>query len=220
MRTYSKLILAALAASALLAVAASGANARNLSVNEKNFELIWNEAKRKLAFTAGGRTVECNVVLLGSFVERTIKKETSITQNNINHGTLESCTGGTATIRTETMPWPGRYRTFTGRLPAIRSIIGGLIRATFRVRESGGLECEAASEVTHPIVGIVGNSAQAPETGLETTGEPVNLAVEPGNGIPLRGEGFLCAFAGEGRFEGVGLLLNLPRTRKLKITLI
>ena len=225
MRYRSKLTLAALTAAALLAVAVSGASARSLRVTERNFELIWNEAlgapKTKLRFTVPGRApVECRVTLLGRFVETTIKKETTIRQNTVNHGELESCTGGTATIRTETMPWESRYRSFTGTLPRIRSITIGLIRATFRIREPGGLECEAATTVERPGIGIVGNSADAAETGLETTGEPENITADRTAGIPLRGEGFLCAFAGEGRFEGIGLVRNLPRTAKIRVTLI
>jgi len=224
MRTHSKLILAALAATMLLAMGISTASARSLSVNERNFEVIWNEAfgapKTKLAFIAPSASVNvrCRVTLLGSFVERTIKKETTITQNRINHAELESCAGGTATIRTETLPWNSRYRSFTGTLPRIRSITIGLIGATFLVT-AGGLTCEAATEVNHPGVGIIGDSAEARETGLETTGEAENLAAERNNRIPLGG-GFFCAFGGESEFQGIALVRNLPRTAKIRVTLI
>ncbi|HXE44449.1 MAG TPA: hypothetical protein VN635_04545, partial [Conexibacter sp.] len=120
----------------------------------------------------------------------------------------------------ETMPWESRYRSFTGTLPRIRSITIGLIRATFRIREPGGLECEAATTAERPGIGIVGNSADAAENGLETTGEPENITADRSAGIGLRGEGFLCAFAGDGRFEGIGLVRNLPRTAKITVTLI
>jgi len=224
MRTYSKLILAALAASAFLAIAVSGATARSLRVNERNFETIWNETlgatKTKLKFTVPGRTpVACRVTMLGHFNESTIVKETLRNQNTITHAELESCTNGTATIRTETLPWTSRYRSFGGTLPRIREIKIGLIGATFKIREAGGLECEAGTEVNHPAVGIAGNSSQAAETGLETTGEAEDITAEPVPGIPLGG-GFLCAFAGEGNFEGVGLIRNLPRTGKIRVTLI
>ncbi|HXE46053.1 MAG TPA: hypothetical protein VN635_12765, partial [Conexibacter sp.] len=114
MSSRTKVILTALAASALLAIAVSGASARSFRSTERNFELIWNEAlgapKTKLMFTVPGREpVACRVTLLGRFVENTVKKETTIRQGTTNHGELESCTNGTATIRTETMPWEGRY---------------------------------------------------------------------------------------------------------------
>jgi len=223
---YSKLILAAIAASALLAISVGVASASRLSTNERNFELIWNETlteaggrnKTKLSFTAAGNTVECRVTLLGRFTENTIKKETALNQNTINHGELESCTGGTATIRTETMPWISRYRSFEESLPRIRSVSIGLIRATFAI-EAGGHTCEAGTEVNRPAVGIAGNSRQRSESGFVNTGEPENITAEEGNRIRLGGE-FVCFFAGEGEFRGIGLVRNLPRTAKLRITLI
>jgi hypothetical protein len=226
MRTHSKLILAALAATMLLSIGIGTASASRLSVNERNFELIWNElltggstTKTKLEFIARNvnANVQCRVTLLGSFLERTIKKETNINQNTINHAELEGCTGGSATIHKETLPWTSRYRSFASSLPRIRSINVGLIGASFVV-EAGGLTCQTRTEVNHPGVGIVGESASAPETGLETTGEPENITAERNNRIPL--EGGLCAFGGEGEFGGIGLIRNLPRTAKIKITLI
>ncbi|HXE46475.1 MAG TPA: hypothetical protein VN635_14935 [Conexibacter sp.] len=227
MRTHHKLIFAALTATMLLAIGIGAASARSLRVNERNFEFIWSEAfgapKTKFEFIARnpGINVQCRVTLLGSFTESTIKKETSITQGNIFHGELESCTNGTAEfiITEPPTPWPIRYRSFSGTLPRIRSATIGILGAAARIREPGGNECEITSEVGMPLVGILGNSAQAAETGLETTGEPENVTAERGNRIRLRG-GFLCAFAGEGEAGGIGLVRNLPRTAKIRITLI
>ena len=223
MRTYSKLILAALAATAILAMAVGGASARSFSTNEKNFELIWNNAltgKTKLSFIAAGvgARIECNVTLLGGFTNNTITKTTTANQGTVRHGELEACTGGTATIRGETFPWGVRYRSFTGTLPRIRSITTGLINATFLVTPNGLPTCEAATEVNEPGVGIIGNSRTA-ETGLETTGEPENITAEEGNRIRLFGN-FGCTLAGSAEFEGRGLIRNLPRTAKIRITLI
>ena len=223
MRTYTKLILAALAATAILALAIGGASARSFSVNERNFELIWNNAltgKSQFHFIArvAGVNVGCNMTLLGGYSNNTIAKSTTTNQGVIRHGELEGCVGGTATIRTETMPWNLRYRSFTGTLPRIRSITRGLIGAIF-LMTAGGLTCEFGTEVNHPYVSILGSIPSRIETGLETTGEPENITSEEGTKIPLRGE-FLCAFGGEMELEGVGLIRNLPRTAKLRITLI
>jgi len=217
MRTYSKLILAALAASALLALAVSSASAGRLSTNEKNFELIWNEAlgatktKLELIGRTAGINIQCKVTLLGSFRENTITKTTANNQGTINHGELSECEGGSATIRAETFPWNLRYRSFTTSLPRITSISTGLIGARFRT-ESGGTTCESTTETNHPGIGIA-------EGGLETTGEPENIIADRNGRIPLRGS-FLCGFAGEGEFGGTGLIRNLPRTGKIRITLI
>ncbi len=165
MRTHSKLILAALAATMLLSIGIGTASARGLSVNERNFEFIWNEAlgtpKTKLELIARntGANIQCRVTLLGSFVERTIKKEVNLNQNKINHAALEGCTGGGVTFHQETLPWNSRYRSFTGTLPRIRSITIGLIGISFII-EAGGLTCQTRTEVNHPGVGIAGNSAR------------------------------------------------------------
>jgi len=212
----SKLILTALAATALLALAVGDASAGRLSTNERNFELIWDNAltgktKLELIAASAGINIQCKVTLLGRSTESTILKSTSINQGTINHGTVTECEGGSATIRAETFPWQLRYRSFTTSLPRIKSISVGLIGARVRI-ESGGTVCESTSEANHPGIGVV-------EGGFETTSEPENTIADRNSRIPLSGN-FLCGFAGEGEFGGIGLLRNLPRSAKVKITLI
>jgi len=212
----SRLILTALAASALLALAVGDASAGRFSTNEKNFELIWdnalaNKTKIELIDTTAGINIQCKLTLLGHFTNSTIIKATGLTQGAINHGTLNECEGGSATLRVETFPWNQRFRSFTGSLPNIRSITNSLLGARFRF-ESAGTACETATEANHPALGII-------EGGLETTGEPEEIIADRNGKIPLRGA-FNCGFAGEGEFGGRGLIRNLPRTGKLHITLI
>ena len=210
MRTKAKLILAALAAAALLSLAAGGASARSLSVSERNFELIWNNAltgKTKLSFGDNlGHHIDCNITLLGHYSANTIAKTPGINQGTINHGELESCVHGTLTLRTETMPWNVRYIGFTGRLPAIETISTGLIGVSFSAREESGLECTSSTEAEEPGVGIIEG------TSLE------NVRADETRTIELNGG--LCGFASPGRFTGRGLILNLPRTAKITVTLI
>jgi len=220
MRTYGKLILAALAATGILALAVSSASAGRLSTNEKNFELIWNNAftgknNLELIDSSAGVNIRCRVTLLGRFSSNTIIKATGLNQGTINHGEIvNACEGGSATIKQETFPWNLRYRSFSASLPNIRSISTGLIGARFHVKENGffRLECESATEANHPGIGIA-------EGGLERTGEPENIIADTNGRIPLRGS-FACEIAEEGEFGGIGLLRNLPRTAKLRITLI
>jgi len=212
----SRLILTALAASALLALAVGDAAAGRFSANERNFELIWDNAlpgktKFELIGNSAGVNIQCKLTLLGRFSSNTILKVTGINQSTINHGELNECEGGTATIRAETFPWNLRYRSFTTSLPNIKSISTGLIGARFR-SESGGTTCETQTEANHPGIGII-------EGGLETTGEPENIIADRNGRIPLRGS-FFCGFAGEGEFGGTGLVRNLPRTAKIRVTLI
>jgi len=217
MLNRSRLILAALAATALLALAVSDASAGRFSTNETNFELIWNEAlgvtktKVELIDRTAGLNIQCKLTLLGRFHENTIIKATALNQGSINHGELNACEGGSATIKQETFPWNLRYRSFAGSLPRVTNISIGLIGFRFRT-EFGGTTCESTTEVNHPLIFIS-------EGGLETTGEPENVIADRNGRIPLRGS-FLCGFAGEGEFGGQGLIQNLPRTAKLHITLI
>ena len=216
MRNRSKLVLAVLAATALFALAVGNASARTFSTSERNFELIWNSAltgKTKLEFRSGAGTISCNVTLLGRFNASSIAKEREIAQGRISHGELESCGGGGATIRTETMPWELRYVSFAGRLPSeITGITTNLIRASFRVEPTGsGLACEPVTEATHPGVGIIESfSAGAVE----------NIRADETREIPLGGRNFFCQFGGASFFAGRGLIRNLPRTAKITVTLI
>jgi len=213
----SKLILAALTATALLALVVGSASAGRFSTNEKNFELIWNEAlgatktKLELIDRTAGINIQCKVTLLGRFSSNTIIKATGLNQGTVNHGEVAECEGGSVTLKQETFPWSLRYRSFTTSLPNIRSISTGLIGARFRT-EAAGTTCESTTEANHPGIGIT-------EGGLEATGEPENIIADKNGRIPLRGS-FLCGFAGEGEFGGTGLIRNLPRTAKLHITLI
>jgi len=213
---HSRLMLAAVAATALLGLVVGSASARSLSTDEKNFELIWDNAltgktKLELIDNTAGLNLQCKVTLLGRFRENTITKTGGNNQGTINHGEVSECEGGSATIKQETFPWNLRYRSFTGTLPRITSISAGLIGARFHF-ESAGLGCESTTEANHPGIGIA-------EGGLESTGEPENITADRNGRIPLRGN-FLCEFAGEGNFGGTGLIRNLPRTAKLNIQLI
>ena len=214
MHHRTKTILPLLAATALLALAASGASARSFSFSEKNFELIWNPAltsKTQLTFgdNSGSIVIECNVTLLGRYSVNTVAKRTEVNQGTINHGETEGCRNGTLTIRTETMPWNLRYRSFTGTLPAITTITTGMIGATFRVRERNGATCISQTTTAEPGVGIIEERL----TNLET------IRADETRTIRLGGE-FLCNFATPGHFAGRGLIRNLPRTANITITLI
>jgi len=216
MRSRSRLILTALAATALLALAIGDASAGRFSTNEKNFEFIWDNAltgttKLEVIANSAGFNIQCKLTLLGRFRENTILKATGLNQGTFNHGEFRECEGGSATIRAETFPWSFRYRSFAGSLPDITNIRTGLLGARYRW-ESGGLTCETQTEPNHPWIFIL-------EGGLGTTGEPENVVADRNGRIPLRGM-FVCEFAGEGEFGGIGLIRNLPRTAKIRLTLI
>jgi len=211
MHRYTKLLLASLTATAILAMAVSSATAAHLSVSNQNFRTTWTS----LRFSAGGSIVLCPVTLEGSFHSATIAKTAGlligyITRASVN-GTEPPCVGGTATVRTETLPWHIRYRSFTGTLPNISGVVVGLIGASFRVQPSGSLACNATTEATHPAVGTINVNT--------TTHVAESLTPDPNARIPL--ESGFCPFAGEGAFsEASQTLTVLGSTTRITVTLI
>ena len=209
MHRYAKLLLASLTATAILALAVGSASANRLSFSARTFRASWTE----LAFSGGGSTITCPVTLEGSFHSFTITKTTGalvgyVTRASVN-GESRSCTGGTATIRQERLPWHIRYRGFTGTLPRISAINLGLIGLSYRVRNSSSVECNVTSEASHPeVVSIALSEEQVAE----------DLTPDPTARIPLE-EG-ICALSGEGSFEDESeTLCEVPGSR-ITITLI
>lgn len=209
MRKPGTLILAALAAAMLFTLAAGGASARSFSVSERNFELTWNaNLTGKTQFTfrdAAGHHVECNVTLLGSFLESTFAKETGARRGTIEHGEVAECRNGTLELRE--FPWQLFYRSFEGALPTITGISVNVIGASFRwVESSSGLSCLVSSEARIPLTLIIDSfSGRSPE---DARAEEAS--------IPLAG--FICGFVSPGRFSGTSLIRSMPP--KLTITLI
>jgi len=186
MHKRSKLLLVGLASAMLLALAVSSASASRLSVNEQSWRVVWTP----LSFSAGGNVVRCNVTLEGSFHYRTIVKSVGSLIGFITRAIANTCTGGSATVLTNTLPWHVQYGGFTGTLPNIATVRLSLIGASFNVRPSGLVACLARSTTENPARGIATVSG----------GTITKLTAEEGATIPLNG--FLCEFAGEGTFSG------------------
>jgi len=205
MRKSSKLLFTGMAAAFLMAFAVGTASANHLSISSRLVIIRWTP----LRFIAGSNTISCNVTLEGSFHSATIAKVNEALVGHISRGSVNSCTGGSATILNETLPWHVRYAGFTGTLPNITGINLRLISASFRVQPSGSVVCLARSTIENPARGIANENA--------ATHVVRELTAESGAGIPLNG--FLCEFAGEGHFEGVGALENGARA-SVTVTLI
>jgi len=185
MIAYSKLLLAGLCVTFLLAAAVSTASANHLSVNEQRHRLTW----RELQFVASaGSTLTCEVTLEGSFHSRTIRKIPNTLIGHINKASVGACAGGSATIHIESLPWHEQYNSFTGTLPNITSVKLALVGARYRIRNS--IEtCEAGTTQAEPGFGNIELGTRGEATGLVASGT-----------INLRG-GFLCGFA-TGSFAG------------------
>lgn len=192
MRTRSKLIMAGMCASLLLAFAVGTASANELAVSEENFTIEWSP----LNFIAGGTTTSCDVTLDGTFHELEIAKVEEALIGNITGASVANClNGGAATVLTGDLPWHVVYYEFEGALPNIESVTLGLIGAAFRVDPAGITPaCLAATEAGEPGVGI----AALDEEGIAST-----LAADALASIDLDG-GFICDIAGDSQFSGTG----------------
>jgi hypothetical protein len=195
MRKSSKLLFAGLTAAIVLSMAVASASANRLVVNEKSYRIVWSP----LRFIAGGNTVSCNVTLEGSFHSATIRKVERALIGHVTRASVNTCTGGSATVLNATLPWHVQYNGFTGTLPRITGVLLKLVGASFQVQPSGSLACLAATTEERPAKGIAGVEA----------GTVTELTAEAAAEIPLRGGGGLCAFAGGGHFEGTGTVTKL-----------
>jgi hypothetical protein len=141
-----QLIVATLAATALLATVVATSSARNFSVSNQNIRVTWN----RLDFVGGGRTIECNLTLEGSFHSRTIAKVARTLIGAITKAKYHRpCRGGEAWTANglethprlgrlaNTLPWHITYEAFAGRLPAITEIL--LLLSRFKLKIQTGL---------------------------------------------------------------------------------
>lgn len=149
MRTYAKLVITALAATAVLAALVSSASARNIETSSQTFRVTWTS----LELSGGGATVRCQVTLEGSFHSRTIAKSVGALIGYVTaaRSKNESCTGGRGwafngterqgtTTLANSLPWHVQYNGFEGTLPNISALRIQLSGARFLV-EILGLRC-------------------------------------------------------------------------------
>lgn len=114
MRTVRAIVLA-LAASSLLASAAS---ARSISSSSQNIRVTW----AALEFSTEFITVRCPVTFEGSFHARTIAKVARSLIGFVTRATIgeASCVNGRA--RAKALPWHITYEGFAGTLPNISGV--------------------------------------------------------------------------------------------------
>jgi hypothetical protein len=207
MRKSSKLLFAGMLSALLLSMAVGSASANRLSVNSTLIRIRWTV----LNFSAGTNVIRCAVTLEGSFHSGTIRKVERALIGHISRASVSACSGGSATVLQETLPWHLRYGGFTGTLPIIRTLLIQLVNASFAVQPSGSLRCLARTTEAAPARGIAN---------LEAGGVINSIAAEEGAEIPLNGEGGLCRFAGEGHFGGTSNRPDNGSTGSVNITLI
>jgi len=139
---FSKLILAVVGATVLLAALTSAASAGRFSASSQKFAVLF----RRMDFSGGlGGTVECEVLLEGSLHSRTLAKVVGSLIGYITKATVLRCARGSATIRQESLPWHRRYASFSGTLPNITSTSETVTGAEWTVREPGGITCSVTN---------------------------------------------------------------------------
>jgi hypothetical protein len=162
MRLYTKLFVSALAATALFALLATSASARNFSTSNRNIRTVF----APLQFAgSNNQTIECQVTLEGTFHASTISKVVNslvgyINRATANTSTCNDSTGGTgrALVRQESLPWHIRYIGFIGTLPNVRVRLQ-LINVTVRILGLPfGLSCEYRANPYYIVEGPASGS--------------------------------------------------------------
>jgi hypothetical protein len=209
MRTRSKLVLTALAATLLMGFAVSAASANRIATSSRNFRVVWTG----LVFTdeEGVGRVTCPVTLEGSFHSSTISKVPNALIGFVSRAsvTSSSCNGGGATILgASSLPWHITYDSFTGTLPTITAINVLLSRTAFLVNVFG-INCLYQENGVSRARGRINVGAG----GVVSTLDP-----DPTIRLPKFSGSFLCPE--RGGFTGTGTVTNLANTTRITVTLI
>jgi hypothetical protein len=213
MRTHTKLTLAALTATLVMALAVNTASANNISLSNQTFRVVWSP----LNFIGEGSSVRgvCNVTIEGSFHSRTIVKTIGALIGYVTRAIAGGCTENSATVLTATLPWHITYEGFSGRLPNITRVRLLLRHIAFVTQIFGGLvECLYAD---------AGNNQSENSAGevLLSSGSANELAADPSIRIPfVRGSGLTENCPTRGGFTGTGNVTLLGATTRITVTLI
>jgi len=137
MHHRTRLTLAALTATFLMASCVSSAAANRLSVSNKNWRVAWS---RLVTQSAGGTNLTaCPVTMEGSFHSATIKKVLGALIGYVTRATAgRPCTGGSVTVSQASLPWHITYEGFAGALPNITDLFLLLRNLNFTAEVFGG----------------------------------------------------------------------------------
>jgi len=162
-----KMMLAVVGATVLLAGLVGSASARNLSTSSQLLRASWT----RVDFSGGFGTLECEVVVEGSFHGRTISKTVGTLSGFITAAAVIRCARGGATVLRESLPWHVQYASFTGRLPNITTIGATIVGVSFSIRDPGtGSTCLARA--INPIM-TFGREASGATTSASVSGTAV-----------------------------------------------
>jgi len=187
----SKLLLAVVGATVLLGALVASASAGRLENSSQTNKATWT----RMNFRGGFGTVECEVVLGGSFHSRTITKTAGALIGYINEANVTRCARGGATVNRGSLPWHRRYTSFTGTLPNIATLTETVTGAEWTVREpTFGVTCTVRREssstagtyaLSSGVVTSASVSGVSPCGSFSGTLEGITERVENGSGARL-----------------------------------
>ncbi len=203
MRVWNRSLGTALVAGLTLAVAVSVADATTFEVEGARFKATFTALS--FGSTASESRVRCAVTFEGSFTSSTFNETVGARIATVTSASASGCTGGSATVLRETLPWSVNYASSTGTAPNITSLTVNLVGASFRVQPTGLLSCLARSTAESPIAVVWTRE----ERGLITS-----FAPEARSHIRLTGS--LCELS-EGFVEGSTTSFTSPDEEEARV---
>jgi len=177
MRTLGSALLCAL----VLAVAVAATDAAGETLEIPDFEYGFRATWTSLEVEAVGVTIRCPITLEGSFAQESIPAVVRSAVGAVTNASLPgACTGGSASVARETLPWHVQYNGFTGVLPNIAGIRLRLPDAHF-IGSFAGIVCRLSTTDAEPLK-LTANLSNAEVTSVDA---------EPLAGIRLEG-GVFC----------------------------
>jgi hypothetical protein len=168
-----KLLLSVAGATVLLGALVATASAGRLSSSSQTLRATFAAVR----FSGGFGTTECALTLEGSLHSRTIAKTAGSLIGYITRAALGTCSRGSATVLTASLPWHVRYASFSGTLPNITRLNTTVVGAQFQIREPVfGVTCLASGGTS---LGNYTREAGGVLTGAEIGGRsPTSCGIE------------------------------------------
>jgi hypothetical protein len=207
-----RLLLAAVAMTAAVTLAAGTAAARRLGLSNQAFQMVWELLRFEMSFTG---ELTCPVTLEGSFHSRTLSKVCGQLVGYITKAqsvnTEPPCRNGTASMLGATLPWHIQYVSFAGTLPSITEIKVQIVGMSYRLTTGSGFNCLIRTTAEHPYVGIFHRDTR---TQLIT-----EFRSDESVAIPVRMEG-TCSLEGTAKITGATEVHVPGTTTKIRVELV
>jgi len=186
-----KLLFAVAGATVLFGALVASAYAGRMELSSQTLGATW----ATMNFSGGFGTIECEVVLRGSFHTRTLQKVEGTLVGYITEGNVNRCARGGATVNRASEPWHIVYDSFVGTLPGITGVIQGVTGAEWTLREpTFGITCTVRRETSSTalnytlssgVVTRVSVSGASPCGSFTGTTEGTTTNVNNGAGIRI-----------------------------------